>query len=483
VGGHDKNVQFRDKLVGIDPEADAAAADQAPGSGREGTGPVRIKRQTGGSHSKRTKTMHVRSISIRNLRTIAKADLKMNVPTDEKIMYPNVNVLLGDNGSGKSTILRAIVLGSLAPGLLDSGFRPEALVRNTRHDPRPRNNNEKNAPSSASATVELALDAQDWPEELAGKPPNDGVLIMTGEVSTQGDFEVFQWKRSRSKKYPLVDQLTEIFYRRESAAFFLVGYGATRRVDTLDRFDPTSRDRARSPRYARVAGLFEDHITLVPLASWLPEFKLNNKGRYTQVINLMNRLLPENCRIADVYVNVYKEPDYLFEMNGTVVPFSALSDGFKAYVGWVGDMLYHVCMNSPKGKKLTENRGVVLIDEIDLHLHPSWQRTVLPTLSRALPNVQFIVTTHSPLVVGSLQAVNLFVLETVDNATTVSQRPEKVHGASAEQILLSPYFGLESTRSPEVAAGLRRLSDEVDVDNPKSALKYLRALSKLKSGS
>jgi predicted ATPase len=418
--------------------------------------------------------MHVRSVSIKNLRSIASTRLSLNAPGDKDLRFPNVNVILGDNGSGKSTLLRAIAMGVLAPSLGDSGYRPDSMVRRTVAD---------SAAKLGSATVKMALDPQDWPATARNAPdaPDGEHVTLTGEIVTRGDFEAFNWKNSR--KLSVITYLTDVFYAKESAAFFLVGYGATRRVELSERFDPFSRDKARSPRYARVAGLFEDQVTLVPLASWLPAFKQENKGRYTQLVNLINKLLPENCRLADLQSIPDKQPDYLFEMNGTRVPFSALSDGFKAYIGWVGDMLYHVYMNSPKKKKLVENHGVVLIDEIDLHLHPAWQRTVLPTLSTALPNVQFIVTTHSPLVVGSLEAANLFVLEQTDKGAIVTQRPEKVHGASAEQILLSPYFGLDSTRSADVAAELKQFSDAASIDNPQAALNYLRLLARTKSAS
>jgi AAA domain, putative AbiEii toxin, Type IV TA system len=154
-----------------------------------------------------------------------------------------------------------------------------------------------------------------------------------------------------------------------------------------------------------------------------------------------------------------------------------LSDGYRAYIGWIGDMLFHLCMGAASGAKLIDTRGVVLVDEIDLHLHPAWQRVVLPTLSRALPNVQFIVTTHSPLVVGSLEATNLFTLVEQDGAVTVKRLPEDVYGRSAEQILLSPYFGLDTTRAEGVSAELETLA-QAAVDGDKGAsMSYIRLLS------
>ena len=89
-----------------------------------------------------------------------------------------------------------------------------------------------------------------------------------------------------------------------------------------------------------------------------------------------------------------------------------------------------------------------MIDEIDLHLHPSWQMRVLPTLSKALPNVQFIVTSHSPLVASSLEWMNILVMKTEDDQASTAERiHHSIHGQDADQVLLSEFFGLESTRA------------------------------------
>ena len=263
----------------------------------------------------------------------------------------------------------------------------------------------------------------------------------------------------------------------KAAAFFMVGYGATRRVEASVRVDESARIKSRLRRYERVASLFEDHLGLMPLSYWLPDFAQRNKGRYVQVVGLMNDLLPQTCRMQPAAVKTPTGVEHLFDMNGVLLPFRALSDGYRAYVGWIGDMLFHVCMGAGTGVRLREVKGVVLLDEIDLHLHPEWQRTVMPTLARTLPNVQFIVTTHSPLVVGSLEAANLFVLSEQDGATVVERLPERVHGRSAEQILLSPYFGLESTRPPEVSSELSKLANRATQGDVGASMRYLELLS------
>jgi hypothetical protein len=192
----------------------------------------------------------------------------------------------------------------------------------------------------------------------------------------------------------------------------------------------------------------------------------------------MNELLPGACRMQKTAAKTESGAEHLFTMNGVSLPFRALSDGYRAYIGWIGDMLFHVCMGAGSGVKLRDVSGVLLLDEIDLHLHPEWQRVVVPTLARALPKLQFIVTTHSPLVVGSLERENLFVLSEEEGGTVVKKLPELVHGRSAEQILLSPYFGLDSTRAPDVSKALSKLAADAVGGDATASMKYLELLSK-----
>ena len=78
------------------------------------------------------------------------------------------------------------------------------------------------------------------------------------------------------------------------------------------------------------------------------------------------------------------------------IEFPNLSDGYRAFIGWVADMLFHVYYGCPPGKKLADLCGIVMVDEIDLHLHPRWQMKVISTVARAFPRMQFIFTSHSP---------------------------------------------------------------------------------------
>ncbi|MCP4397411.1 MAG: AAA family ATPase, partial [bacterium] len=197
---------------------------------------------------------------------------------------------------------------------------------------------------------------------------------------------------------------------------------------------------------------------------------------YEQVIKLINRLLGKGHFSLN---GEMERGEYLFTRNGLKVPFPALSDGYRAFLGWIGDLLFHVCMTCSDETSLLENRGMVLVDEIDLHLHPKWQMRILPTLSKALPNIQFILTSHSPLLVGSLEWMNVIAMKPISyQATSLKRISDGIHGLDADQILLSDFFGLSSTRADSRQRKLKQLTLKARNGDTDAARELLSLMSK-----
>jgi predicted ATP-binding protein involved in virulence len=115
-----------------------------------------------------------------------------------------------------------------------------------------------------------------------------------------------------------------------------------------------------------------------------------------------------------------------------------------------------------------------LVDEIDLHVHPEWQRTIVPRIARTLSKLQFIFTTHSPLVVGTLEKENIWIVRNVRGRPVLSRPEEEVYGLSADQILRSDLFGLASTRNPEFAQQLASLAKDAERGELGAASLYMR---------
>lgn len=415
--------------------------------------------------------MYIESITITNFRTFRKAQIELaykNRDFDDGFPapgLPNMNLLLGNNGYGKTTLLKAISLAALGPAVTDSGIYPYRLIRREPDENQDMHSLEYDTGSPESlktATIEAKF--RTHPQD---KAPFD-MLESKISVFQRGDLEQIRWTHEDEKSWHPI-------FSRSSDAFFFVGYGATRRVEKREQANIYSRQQSSFVRAQRIMSLFEESYSLLPLSAWLPKYKDENPERFKEVTDLINKLIEAN---KYHFSGMMEENEYLFECNGLKMPFPALSDGYRAFLGWIGDLLYHLCITCPPGSKLIENQGIVMVDEIDLHIHPKWQATILPTLARALSNIQFIVTSHSPLVVGSLEWMNIIMMEPGPNQSSIPKRIKKgIAGLDADQILLTEFFGLKTTRAPLKDSRLKTLTQKARSGDISAAKELLQELS------
>jgi hypothetical protein len=295
--------------------------------------------------------------------------------------------------------LKALSLTLIAPVVQNSGLRPYNLVRRVYEGGRGRR------PENAEIKAGVVITQQDFEGKKKRRPRADSLFI---QLYRQGDNDYIGDATPRSLRWGALDH-------DDSPAFLVLGYHATRRI-APSKENISGRIKEAHLRYQRVRGLFEEDFSLVPLSFWLPGFK--NAGRRKQVIQLLDRLLDGEYRFSGEFEN----GEFIFVRGKARVPLPALSDGFRAFIGWVSDMLFHIRSAVPAGRKLQEVEGIVMVDEIDLHLHPKWQRTIIKTLSEAFPKTQFIFTSHSPLVTGSLESQNIWVMRE-GNPTQLPAKP------------------------------------------------------------
>lgn len=144
-----------------------------------------------------------------------------------------------------------------------------------------------------------------------------------------------------------------------------------------------------------------------------------NEERLTQNINYRHKGLEAIRKAIQTFLpnitppRVSRQPymELVFEKAGLILSISQLSYGEKLIFAMIGDIISRISIANPKLKNPLLGKGVVLIDEIEQHLHPSWQRTIIPNLRKTFPNIQFIVTTHSPQVLSNVPRENVFILE------------------------------------------------------------------------
>lgn len=122
------------------------------------------------------------------------------------------------------------------------------------------------------------------------------------------------------------------------------------------------------------------------------------------------------------------------QKQGKELIVNQLSDGEKCLLAMVGDLARRLAIANPGLPDPLKGSGVILIDEIELHLHPKWQREIISALIKTFPNCQFIVTTHSPQVIGDVKPERIYILEKTDKGV-IAKRPESSYGRDSNYIL------------------------------------------------
>lgn len=302
---------------------------------------------------------------------------------------PGWHVLIGDNGSGKSSIIRAISLGLIGPD------------------------------------IAKALDAfQDWETWLQRGETSSSIQVV---VSRDDDFDKPTYKASREvssniklKKndygekdrfHPIVSlngnisNANALWGEYSLSGWFSVAYGPFRRITGgTEQFNHLYTKR---PRLAAHLSAFREDIALTEPIRWLKDLALDaskkrKKAKLTieGLIKFVNdsALLPYGAKLYDVDSSGL----IITDSNGVNVSLGEMSDGFRSIMSLTMDLLrYLVDVYGPENvfnSDKIELPGVVLVDEIDAHLHPTWQTRIGQWFLTHFPEMQFIVTTHSPLI-------------------------------------------------------------------------------------
>ncbi|NIM14206.1 MAG: AAA family ATPase [Candidatus Aminicenantes bacterium] len=168
--------------------------------------------------------------------------------------------------------------------------------------------------------------------------------------------------------------------------------------------------------------------------------------------------------------DISHESSLVIEKTGKSLKIEQLSDGEKMLLLVVSDLARRLAIANPGLDDVLQGKGIVLIDEIDLHLHPQWQREVVPALRRTFPNCQFLVTTHSPQVLSNVEKENIFILE---NYNIVEETPF-TFGKDSNSILYELMnVGERPALVKEELDNLYRLIDAEKIEEARTELKRL----------
>ncbi len=403
--------------------------------------------------------MFIRRLSIRNVRGFDTVEVDLSRPDGTLHGW---TVFAGRNGSGKSTILRALALAVVGPA--PSRSLQESFADWIRS-------------GACEASIELELLASPGDQLEAGRPPRDGEPRNGDVVKVRLDW------RSAGGGEPL--QKAEIEHRgrrrkktdfgpwsENTTGWFVAGYGPFRRLSGHGA--DAQRLMLGPKRIVRLVSLFREDASLVECEQWLREIYLRQlegdrqaQKLLEQVIALLNDgLLPNGVRVDRV-----DSKGLWVCQHEARLELDSLSDGYRAAAALVVDLVRHLHGDQGRleldhdrdGSLLVTNEGVVLIDEMDVHLHVSWQQRIGFWLKRHFPQVQFLVTTHSPFICQAADPGGLIRLPMPGEAQGAEPVPEDVyytvvHG-TADDTVLTELFGLEVAHSEAAEQLHRRLAE------------------------
>lgn len=162
------------------------------------------------------------------------------------------------------------------------------------------------------------------------------------------------------------------------------------------------------------------------------------------------------------------------EKKGKRLSVNQLSDGEKCLMAMVGDLARRMAIANPVRNNPLEGEGIVLIDEIDLHLHPKWQRMIIPKLIDIFPKCQFIVSTHSPHVLTHVEPKSIYVLKETELGI-IAAHPAESYGKNVDRIL-EDLMGLETTRPDPINNELKHLYKEIGEGRLSEARKIIKEM-------
>jgi ABC-type multidrug transport system ATPase subunit len=373
------------------------------------------------------------SLSLENVRCFG-SEQTLDL-TDEKGNPAQWTVLLGDNGTGKTTLLQAIV--GMEPRLGKSGANDSQSIL-TRSFERGGLGKMFQIPREPKVSVSAELCFGDDIHEVNVDERRNSFRLEAGYYNTA----YYGPKKDFSG----------------SDNFFCVGYGAGREMAT-GAFEEKDKSGVES--------LFDEEMELPNAEEWLLQTDYAAKSgkekahrRLKQIKTVLSH--PDSGILPDVDDLHFAEQDgetspprVEFHTPYGWVTIDQLSLGYRTMIAWVVDLARRLFKRYPESDNPLAEPAVCLVDEIDLHLHPKWQRKIIDFLSDRFPNTQFIVTAHSPLVVQAAHDANIALLKRVevddgDDYVQIHNDMEPVGNLRVDQILTSDLYGLESARPPDL---------------------------------
>ncbi|MDO4647309.1 MAG: AAA family ATPase [Eubacteriales bacterium] len=333
--------------------------------------------------------MYIESIYIKNFRGIEKLGINFK---------PGVNILIGDNGTGKTTILEAltVALGGYLQGI--QNLKVGGILQDDFRWSMVKLAGASNQIQYHSPEIEFDLNIEG--KSLHGhrsRSNRDG----SGKTST---------RCSEIQKY------AQTIANDHKSIMPLLSYMSISRVTMSRRADygKTVKNQLNDRRCGYI-GCMDSIVDKTNILEWVKKMSyekvLHNKEvpELTFFQNVVSELMTDVGELQNKPEILYSAEleNIAYVENGNVQPVSILSSGYQSLLWMVMDFAFRLALLNPELEDPKMATGIVLIDEIDMHLHPKWQWNILNALIKAFPQIQFIVATHSPIIIASCKKATL----------------------------------------------------------------------------
>jgi len=315
--------------------------------------------------------------------------------------HPQFNLVVGENGTGKTSLLDALAVAAGSWFLGVSGVDTRHIypheVRLQAFPSEAGTHWEGQYPCVIEARGSIGHEPHHWRRSLNG-PASRTTRIGAAGIKT------------------LAEQTTQAVREGQSINLPLISYYGTGRLWLVPREQGQVKEPPNSllsKKLSRLDGYktsVDPRLSVSALTQWIARqswLSFQQGGQDSQSFQVVRRALLNIIPGAeDLYFDAKLGEVVLRFANGEQQPFMNLSDGQRAMLAVVGDLAQKAATLNPHlgADVLSETEGVVMIDELDLHLHPTWQRHVIEDLRSTFPKIQFICTTHSPFLIQSLRS-------------------------------------------------------------------------------